>query len=123
MGHLQREARNRRWALTGGRVRCATACTDCTCLLLRHGPRRSWKQAQSVCARRFVDWRLTQLDLMSDESLGSERKPGSRKVTGASAPNQLTRLRMWSAGQSNGSTMPKAPPTLQCFISFQMLSQ
>eukprot|EP00962_Isochrysis_galbana_P015716 scaffold4501_cov108-Isochrysis_galbana.AAC.3 len=80
MGHLQREARNRRWALTGGRVRCATACTDCTCLLLRHGPRRSWKQAQSVCARRFVDWRLTQLDLMSDESLGSERKPGSRKV-------------------------------------------
>ena len=30
---------------------------------------------------------------------------------------------MWSAGQSKGRVMPKAPPTRQCFISFHMLSQ
>eukprot|EP00965_Chrysotila_dentata_P092664 3058820-Pleurochrysis_carterae.AAC.1 len=41
----------------------------------------------------------------------------------ARATRRCSSCKMWSAGQSKGNVMPKAPPTRQCFISFQMLSQ
>ena len=90
--------------------------------------------------------RRTHDETIAGESLGSVRKPGSRNPIGTSVSNLANgrdglrgaraglgggrrgahheaRFMMWSAGQSNGSVMPNAPPTRQCFISFQMLSQ